>query len=70
MDDKTKLLNVAGPYRIGQELPDGSLIERIELVADGKGPMGWYDMVHFYVDEQEGPKFSIPAHDVGYREYL
>ena len=36
-------------WEIGQEFPEG-IVTGIRLIADGKGPMGWYDRIHILIN--------------------
>lgn len=35
--------------------------DRIVLIADGRGPMGWYDRIHVHQGDKH---FIFPAHNV------
>ena len=64
------LLETAGPYRVDQEVEDGSVIDRIELRTDGNGAVGLYDIIYIYTPSSDDPYAAMPAHKVDFWRYL
>lgn len=50
-------------HRAGQSYDSNNKeVTRIEMVRDGAGPMGWYDMIYVYVGKDEKLFAALPAH--------
>ena len=66
MSEESVRLSQAGPYQIGV-----NGVIRIELVTNGHGPMGFYDVIYIYADESdpEKPWRAMPAHNTDFWEY-
>lgn len=41
---------------------NGPIVTNIDMVCDGVGPMGYYDMIHITFEGEDKPTLSYPAH--------